>query len=251
MFIPGLVSVSFRKETVETVIHECVANGLKAVEWGGDIHVPPEDPANAARVGELTRRAGLSVAAYGSYFRLGTGGDFAPVLTAAEALGAPVIRIWAGTKGSLATSPAERAALRTEALSLADKAAAAGITLTLECHVGTLTDRLPSALAFMEETDHPALKMYWQPNQFRGPAYNALAAEKLAPYTVNCHLFHWDAKGCYPLAEGEEEWRRYLAPFAADGRDRCLLLEFMHDGKLSSLRDTAFTLLKWIKEWNV
>lgn len=251
MFIPGLVSVSFRKEPVETILRECAACGLAAVEWGGDVHVPPGDIANAARVGGLTREAGLKVAAYGSYYRLGTGGDFAPVLAAAKALGAPVIRLWAGTEGSAATPPERRKALAAEARALADRAAEGGITLTLECHVGTLTDRWQSALAFMKETDHPALKMYWQPNQFRSPDYNCRAAEELAPYTVNCHVFHWNAKGCYPLAEGTADWRRYLHPFAKDGADRCLLLEFMHDGRLSSLKETAATLNKWIKECQV
>lgn len=250
MFIPGLVSVSFRGETPETIVEECVKHGLSAVEWGGDVHVPPDDLANAARVGELTRQAGLTVAAYGSYFRLGAGGDFGPVLAAAKALGAPVIRVWAGTEGSAATPPERRAALVGEACDIADMAGKEGLTVTLECHVGTLTDRWQSALRFMREADRPALRMYWQPNQFRSPEYNREAAEMLAPYTVHCHVFHWNARGCFPLAEGTEDWRGYLAPFAAQGKDRCLLLEFMHDGKLSSLGETAAALNEWIKEWD-
>lgn len=251
MWISGLVSVSFRKETPETIIAACKAAGLQAIEWGGDVHVPPTDLENAARIGHLTREAGLSVAAYGSYFRLGTGGDFAPVLAAAKALAAPVIRIWAGTADSDKVSADERAALVAEARAVAEAAAGENITVTLECHVGTLTDNWPSALDFIRAVDHPHLKMYWQPNQFRDFAYNCEATEKLAGDTVNLHVFHWDDKGCYPLAEGTDLWQEYMAIFRRHwgGEDHTLLLEFMHDGRLQSLPETAATLNEWINEW--
>lgn len=253
MWISGLVSVSFRKETPETIIQAVKDTGLSAIEWGGDVHVPPTDLENAARIGRLTKEAGLSVAAYGSYFRLGTGGDFAPVLAAAKALGAPVIRIWAGTADSADTPPETRAALVAEAQLVAAMAEKAGITVTLECHGGTLTDNWASALDFVRSVDHPCLKMYWQPNQFRDIDYNRQAARQLAGDTVNLHVFHWDNKGCYPLAEGEAHWHDYLAIFrerwAGDGRDHALLLEFMHDGRLESLAETAATLNRWISEW--
>ena len=83
MWTPGLVSVSFRGESPETILHEARAAGLRAIEWGGDVHVPPGDLENARRIGAATREAGLSVAAYGSYYRLGTAEDpaaaFSPV----------------------------------------------------------------------------------------------------------------------------------------------------------------------------
>lgn len=251
MWISGLVSVSFRGESPETIIQAAKAAGLRAIEWGGDVHVPPDDVENAARVGRLTREAGLAVAAYGSYFRLGTNGDFAAVLAAAKALGAPTVRIWAGTADSDQVSPAERAALVSEARAVAKQAARENITVTLECHGGTLTDNWHSALEFVRTVDHPHFKMYWQPNQFRDHAYNCEAAEQLAADTVNLHVFHWDDKGCYPLAQGADDWRNYLAVFRRcwGGEDHALLLEFMHDGCLESLPETAATLNRWIDEW--
>ena len=65
---PGLVSVTFRQLTPEGIIQLCMQTGLQTVEWGGDVHVPPGDVSRAAAVGELTRAAGLSITAYGSYY---------------------------------------------------------------------------------------------------------------------------------------------------------------------------------------
>jgi hypothetical protein len=52
-------------------------------------------------VRQQTLEAGLQIAAYGSYYRLGTGQlPFQSVLETAISLGAPTIRVWAGTVGS-------------------------------------------------------------------------------------------------------------------------------------------------------
>jgi len=67
MLIPGLVSVTFRQLTVEEIGELATECGLQAVEWGGDVHVPPGDFAAARRALDT----GLKVAAYGSYYRAG------------------------------------------------------------------------------------------------------------------------------------------------------------------------------------
>ncbi len=75
MLTPGLVSVSFRSLTCEKIIEIAKKAGLRSVEWGGDIHVPAGDAAKAAEVYQKTADAGLTVAAYGSYFKLGISED--------------------------------------------------------------------------------------------------------------------------------------------------------------------------------
>ena len=66
----GLVSVTFRKLSVEEIIGLCKACGLEEIEWGGDIHVPLGDLDAAGKARRLTRQAGLNVACYGSYVRM-------------------------------------------------------------------------------------------------------------------------------------------------------------------------------------
>ena len=250
MLISGLVSISFRKETPDTLLREAAAAGLAGIEWGGDIHVPAGDIAAARKVGWLTRDAGLAVTAYGSYYRLGMNADptadFAPVLASAEALGAPLIRLWGGQKGSACLSEAELSGMAAEMRTLADLAAEKRITLALECHPGTLTDDYSVSLQFLEMVSRPNVRLYWQPNQFRPVSYNLDAARALAPYAAHVHVFHWDAHARYPLRDGEPDWRRYLAVFRESGGDHALLLEFMHDDRLSTLAETAAVLKSWL-----
>ncbi len=96
VLLPGLVSVSFRALSPREITGACLEAQVRGIEWGGDVHVPPGDLENARAVGQMTRDAGLQVAAYGSYFRC-DGSDFEPVLETALAVGAPLIRVWAGT----------------------------------------------------------------------------------------------------------------------------------------------------------
>ena len=66
MIRTGVVSVTFRGLAPQAIADLTVRAGLDAIEWGGDVHVPPSGPANAAAVGALTRGCGLTVASYGS-----------------------------------------------------------------------------------------------------------------------------------------------------------------------------------------
>ena len=113
-WIPGAVSATFKKMplTADDVIALLSDCGLQAVEWSENVHVFPGDPEGAASLRKRTEAAGLRVAAYGSYYRLGEnenpGQAFQQSLVSAEALGAPVIRVWAGTKASAEVGEMER-----------------------------------------------------------------------------------------------------------------------------------------------
>lgn len=247
MFTSGLVSVSFRKESPESIIAAATQAGLQGIEWGGDVHVPCGDIQNAKRVRALNEAAGLQTLAYGSYYRLGDHTvDFSKVLETAQALGTSVIRIWGGSKASWELTQKERDALVREAQTLAEAADKKQITITLECHGNTLTDHWESAKNFLSEVNHPRMQMYWQPNQMYDLQYNLSSAEQLADHTVNIHVFHWDSEKRYPLNEGTADWTQYLNIFRKTGKDYGLLLEFMHDDRLESLKETAQTLFKWI-----
>ena len=110
--LPGLVSISFRDRTPTELIAASVRAGLQGIEWGGDIHVPHGNLNVAREVAARTREAGLQVAAYGSYYRVGRDETrqeaFAQILDTAVALQAPLIRVWAGEQGSAKTPPATR-----------------------------------------------------------------------------------------------------------------------------------------------
>jgi len=247
MFKTGIVSVTFRNLAPQVIADLTAQAKLDSVEWGGDVHVPPTDIANAAAVGALTKAAGLQIASYGSYFRAGYSEEasFAAEVEAARALGAPNIRIWAGKKGS--ADETDRAAVAASIRNCAEICAQNGMTLSLERHRGTLTDIPDSALRLVDEAAHDNLRLYWQPDQAEDTAYNVAALRALLPYVSNVHVFSWAGKEKYPLADGEAAWRQYIDILAASGRDHAMLMEFVCDGTEAQFLRDAETLRGWLK----
>ena len=50
-FYPGLVSISFRRYSVDDILDACQKAGLTCIEWGSDVHVPVGQLENAINVG--------------------------------------------------------------------------------------------------------------------------------------------------------------------------------------------------------
>ncbi len=248
----GLVSITFRNRSPEQVIDLCREHALHGIEWGGDIHVPHGDEQVAERVGRLTRDAGLTVQAYGSYYRLGVsrqeGLEFQSVLASALALGAPVIRVWAGRHGSFDATPDQRRAVVADVMECADLAATQNVVLAYELHSQTLTDTTASALALLNETRHPAIRTLWQPYNGARQEDAEASLEALLPWLQHLHVFHWWPTSAerLPLSEGEERWLNYLSLVKAAGLTCPLLLEFVKDDNVDQLRDDAATLHSWI-----
>jgi sugar phosphate isomerase/epimerase len=247
---PGLVSVTFRRESPESIISLCVENRLEEIEWGGDIHVPHGDVERAAEVGILTRAAGLCVAAYGSYYRLGhseeQGLSFASVLATARALGAPSIRVWAGQSSS--PDSATRARIVADAFRCADLAAAEGISIGYEFHCGTLTETVDSACLLLDATEHSHIFTLWQPPV--GLHHQACldGLRCLLPRLLNIHAFHWwpDSTSRHPLSLGATEWASYLEAAQAADRAPSVLLEFVKNDNPGALASDAATLRKLV-----
>jgi 3-dehydroshikimate dehydratase len=243
---PGLCSVTLRALPVGEVVEIAAAAGLETIEWGGDVHVPPGDEAAARAAREATEAAGLAVASYGSYFRCE--GDFDAVMASARALGAPRIRIWAGSTPSAEASPEGRAKTAAAAREAAAAAApthgpglaAGGIDLAFEFHGGTLTDDAESARALADET---GVGLYWQPPEGM-PDEQALAGlDLLGDRVVAVHVFSW-----WPGNERRRLAHRAALWRAALGRldDLDALLEFVPDDDPALVAEEARTLRELI-----
>lgn len=249
MFIPGLVSVTFRSLTVEEIIDLCKSNNLTCIEWGSDVHIRSGDFKAAERAGESCLKNGIIPCSYGSYYRMGQGiYEFSKYLDTARALGAKVIRIWAGTKSPKVLLPSEYDALLREGTELARLAEKAGIIIATECHLDTLTEDARTAAGFIKKIDSPFFATYWQPNQFKTFGQNEFSAELLSPFTVGIHIFNWDQNGRHPLFEAKEKWTAYLSHFSGDNIP--VMLEFMHDDRPESLAPTASQLSEILKQFD-
>lgn len=250
MIIPGMVSATFREKPAEEIIGLCVEAGLKAVEWSENAHVMPGDPSGAGKLYEKTLEAGLTVAAYGSYYRLGQNedveGTFGASLASAKALHAPLIRIWAGTEPSEAVSEERRKVLAAEAVKICDMAEAEGIKVAMEWHKNTLTDTNESAMKFLKEAGHGNLYCLWQPTVALNMAQRTEGLDLLGDRLLNLHIYYWLEGVRRPLAEGTDEWRQYLEHVNRD-EDRFGLLEFVMGNTREQFLEDAKVLHELLK----
>ena len=239
MLIPGIVSATFKEKSAEDVIALCLKAGLKAIEWSENWHIAEGDVEEAARIASLTAMNGLSVAAFGSYYRLGEHMDFSSRILCAKALGADVIRIWGGGKPSSELTDCERASLVEEARSISSMAENDGLTIALEWHKNTVTDTNESGLNFLKEVSMSNFKTLWQPTQALSIPERIEGLEALQEYLVNLHVYYWDDSGRRPLSEGAEIWREYLDCVSGE---HYALLEFVKDNTVEQFLSDAKTL---------
>jgi len=237
----GLVSVSFRGLTPEQVASAAAEAGLAFVEWGSDVHAPWDDGEKLAEVYRAQKVYGLHCCSYGTYFRLTVTPmeDLPGYIRAAKILGTDILRLWCGTKKQEDCTEEERLYLLDECRRAAAIAEKEGVTLCLECHRNSYTETKEGALDVMRAVDSPAFKMYWQPNQWRTIEENVGYARLLKDYITHIHVFQWKEKKRFPLREGIQEWRRYLAELPGE---HMLLLEFMPDDDVASLPEEARAL---------
>lgn len=246
----GLVSVTFRQLPAPEVIELAVQAQLEQISWGGDVHVPHGEFARAEAVGDATRAAGLRLACYGSYHRLGRDPDgFPAVLDTAVALGAPAVRVWAGERASVEATGTYRRQVVAEARRLGDQASAEGLEVVFEYHAGTLTDAVEPASRLLREIDHPAVGLLWQPPIGMPHAEARESLRRLLPWVRNVHVFHWwpDHESRRPLAEAAEAWREHLRILRDSGRCHAALLEFVREDAAGAFLADAHTLRRLVR----
>lgn len=234
----GLCSVSFRKNTPEEILQAMKTAGLEVIEWGSDVHCPPE---KAKGIAELQNQYGIKCCSYGTYFKIGVTPieELNKYLVTAKTLGTNVLRLWCGDKNSEDYTENEKRKLFAACKAAAEIAKAEDVTICMECHNNTYTNRKESALELMQAVNSPHFRMYWQPNQFRSEEENILYANLLSPYTVNIHVFNWNKKEKYPLRFAKDIWKNYLSFF---DKSKNLLLEFMPDDRIETLKTEAEAL---------
>ncbi len=243
MYNTGLVSISFRKHSPAEIIAASKSAGLSCIEWGSDVHAPAGDEKTARDIAARMADAGLFTCSYGTYFRAGVHpaeGVYEYIRTA-RILGTDTLRIWAGDGFYEDYQKQGKKELFDAFRALAAIGEKEGVTFCTECHVKTYTESLEGAREMFGEIDSPRLLGYWQPSQFKTVEENLAYARAMAPKTTHIHVFQWRNPKVirYPLSEGAEEWKNYLRCFEGD---RCLLLEFMPDDRIETLKREADSL---------
>ena len=244
----GLVSITFRQLAPAELVSLVAQAQLDGIEWGGDVHVPHGDVAQARAVRQLTHDAGLHVLAYGSYFRLRKGEAFEPVLETAVALGARLIRVWAGDLGSALADDATRERINVESRRISELAEREDIHVAYEFHGNTLTDTLESTLQLLDAA--PLMQTLWQPQHELPEAAQLEGLLAVLQRLANVHVFHWHGpeRTRLPIREGKTAWQKRLSIVANDAQPHAALIEFVtNDDPAAFLLDAA-SLREWVVE---
>jgi len=193
MIQTGLVSVTFRKLTPRAIVDLVAKAGLDAIEWGGDVHVPHGEVETACTVRRMTEDAGLIISSYGSYYRVGHGEPvrFETVVETAIALGAPIIRVWAGRQGTGTADEAYWDRVIEDSVDCADLAAGAGLGIAYEYHAKTLTDTDEAAVRLLQAVNHDAVTTYWQPRGHATIEQNLAGLARILPWLSHIHVQSW------------------------------------------------------------
>jgi len=247
-FEPGLCSVTFRRLPIEAIVELAEKAGLAAIEWAGDAHVPPDEITIARKAGNLCAQAGLA-ASYGSYIAPPTDdiSAFLRALKIAAALGAANIRLWPGTRGRDSSEySAEERRLAADAIrEMGAEAARHGISVALEYHPQSLTDRTQSARQLIDAIAHDNVYLYWQPRPGL-PLEEALAEiAEIGPHVSHVHVFAWDVdRNRLPLAAAADYWRTVVAalPRSRWSERRFAMLEFAANDDPAAFLEDAATL---------
>lgn len=242
----GLVSISFRKNTQREILEAMSRSGLRYIEWGSDVHAPYKSIDMLRELAEMQRQYGVTSSSYGTYFRIGETPteELVDYVNAARILGTDTLRLWAGRKSGKDLSIQEMEKFMRACEDAADVAERENVKFCLECHVNSFTERLEDALMLMDNVGSKHFKMYWQPFKYLSVEENLNYLQKIEKYVEHIHVFNWDPDGRYPLADGIDNWKKYLAALS---RPRTMLLEFMPDDLLSSLPREADALREIIK----
>lgn len=249
MLTPGLVSVTFRKLSRENIAEAMVNAGISAIEWGSDVHIPPNDENAVENALAVSRNFGIRTVSYGSYYRCTANKEeISATVSTAVKLGAKNIRVWAGTRESADADKDYRSEVVKNLAEMCREAAKFDLTVSPEFHGGTLTDHYESAVRLVDEVCAENLQLYWQPNQHRDLDYNRKALKAVLPYLSNVHVFSWSGDKHFPLVQGEREWREYIDIIRTSGRDHNMLLEFVCDDTAAQFYRDAETLLGWIEK---
>lgn len=187
----GLCTIAFPEKSLEEILDMAQEIGFDGVEiWGKEPHmgeVLDEERVKKAR--KMLEERNLSPSMFGSYLCLGVEGEFPKaesILKIAQGLGATIVRIWAGNKGSQEATGKDWENCLKDLEKVCRKAEKMGINLAMEMHAGTLADRGETARKLIEQVSLPNLKVNFQVD-FPGREAPLERLAAVIPWIVNVH----------------------------------------------------------------
>ncbi len=188
----GLCTITNKDQSVESVMSMAADCGYDGVEiWGREPHIENGDDDTCERISNHAKTVGLEIPVYGSYLRAGTDefdDQLADELRIADALGAPLIRVWAGTQEYQDRTADHWEQVVADLRTLSREAAGRGVEVSVEKHQGTLTNLREGARRLIEAVDSDNCGLNYQPLFFYTAEELKAEARELAPYSNNVHV---------------------------------------------------------------
>lgn len=248
MIKTGVVSATFRKNSPEQVLDLAIKAGLDGIEWSSDVHILPGDIKKAEKIKELCQKEGKEICGYATYYRLGESQNpemsFRPIIETAEALGSPLIRIWAGNISSKEVSEGAFFKMAEEAKTLVTMAKQIQSKISFEYHRNTLADSCTGVQSLLGAI--PGSQTHWQHSESCSIEENERTIGELLPFITTIHVQHCRNRVYYPLITGEEMWLRYFHQLKKLIGDHYACLEFVKDGSEKQFLEDANTLRAFI-----
>lgn len=246
----GISSVSYRNVRAQDIIAAVRTAGLGGIEWSADTHAPHGDLARAEELMMATLRSGLTVSAYGSFYRMGPGAhpnlDFeTAVLACARRLQAPIIRVWAAPAADAGGTSLE--ALAQEAIVLADQTGRHGITVCLEPHELSIINDYDRLAELVDMAAHPFFKACWAPLAAPPREDREKGISLIAPHIALIHVRNWTSSYARrPLSENLDCWTQVVDALAERAQhsvlDHWALIEYLEDEASETLKREADAL---------
>ncbi len=249
----GLCTIAFQERPLDEVIELAAQAGFDGIEpWGKPDHLPLDTPdERVIAVREKVEGLGMIVAHYGSYVRLGEqldpeqqGRDMARAVQITKLLGAPIIRIWAGSRNSEELIPEDWEQIVADGKRFCALAEPANIILALEMHGNTLTNTAAATLELIERVGSPVMRANYQPVAPEDPYERA---RLVAPHVVMVHAQNWEQDGRSQalIGQGIVDYRRIYEILQPAGFQGFFEAEFVKgdtfEQKVESARaDAAF-----------
>src|SRR5690606_30803169 len=168
-------------------------------------------------------------------------------LATAKPLGAPVIRVGAGDRGSAQLHEGDVRRVGDDTRRIAAASPAEGNRVAFDDHNHTLTVTPEPTLRLLRMVEQPDVFSYWQMARDRAAEEQRQAIRSLLPRLAHVHVFYSEDGRRLPLAQGEGVWTSFISELVRVGEERYLLLEFVVDDSVERMLEDAGVLKRLLR----
>ena len=224
--------------------------GFHGVElW--QYHVSREHEAAVARLREQAEALGLRMPIVGMYPRLHLHGparqeawdEVQRVFAYAALLGAAIVKIFVGSKGTRQHTDAEYNRALAFLIDMTTLAASHGLTITGETHPDTLFDSLGACRRVLDAVQSDHLKICFQPYDFADTPQALADYEALHRHVVHVHFQGRRAGALTHLEDADLDYETFTGSLAAHRFDGYLCLELVKDCVVDNATDFDLDLV--------